>query len=64
MPDRANDARVRRMVRELRCDPATQWFESLFGKVEPGVPAPAAKGPEPAPAPVPEENSHIESWLM
>lgn len=61
-----NEARVARMVRELRCDPAVQWFEALFGKVEPAGPEPAgvaAPPPEDPPA-VPEEGSDVESWLM
>ena len=60
-----NEGRIARMIRELRCDPITQWFETLFG-IDEAASAPALDAEpsmESAP-PIPEEGSEIESWLM
>jgi hypothetical protein len=60
-----NELRVARLLRELRCEPAAQWLEALFGIGQP------AAAPVPEPQPVPEtppatleDGSEIESWLM
>jgi hypothetical protein len=60
-----NEARVARLIRELRCDPVTRWFEVLFGLDE----SAAAQAKTPAPGVdqkmiAPAEESEIESWLL
>lgn len=58
-----NEVRVLRLIRELRCDPLTNWFEALFGIAEGAttqIPVVTAIAPEPV-AVADEED---EGWLM
>jgi hypothetical protein len=66
-----NEIRVIRLIREMRCDPVTRWFEDLFGLSdigavkEPPKPAPVvAKAAPIVPKAAPVEGDEIESWLL
>ncbi len=59
-----NEIRVMRLIREMRCDPVTRWFEALFGI---SGDAPEQVTHQPAPViettPAAVEGEETESWL-